>query len=90
MVILSADLEGQRMGFTLEYETSCLRVIEKISDMVDNLKDGFPYAFKLVVSANHKNAFIRMIRTLKVKVKGRRTGQVVRNGCPKAPRPAII
>lgn len=55
------------MGFTLEYEHHAYGD-KKISDMVDNLKDGFPYAFKLVVSASHKNA-IRMIRALKVKVR---------------------
>ena len=37
--------------------------------MVDNLKDGYPHAFRLVVSADHKNA-LRMIRALKIKVKG--------------------
>jgi hypothetical protein len=36
--------------------------------MVDNLKDGYPHALKLVVCSGYKNA-LRMIRALKVKVK---------------------
>ena len=40
-----ADLDGQRMGFTLEYE-HCTYGDKKITDMVDNLKDGYPHAFK--------------------------------------------
>ncbi len=62
-----ADLDGERMGFTLEYEHQPYGD-KKISDMVDCLKDGYPHAFKLVVSASYKNA-LRMIRALKVKVK---------------------
>ena len=62
-----ADLDGERMAFTLEYEHQPYGD-KKISDMVDNLKDGYPHAFKLVVSSGYKNA-LRMIRALKVKVK---------------------
>ena len=62
-----ADLDGQRMGFTIEYEHHPYGD-KKISDMVDYLKDGYPFAYKLVVSADYQNA-LRMIRALKVKVK---------------------
>jgi hypothetical protein len=61
------DLDGERMGFTLEYEHHPYGD-KKITDMVDNLKDAFPHAFRLVVSSGYKNA-LRMIRALKVKVK---------------------
>ena len=62
-----ADLDGERIGFTLEYEHHPYGD-KKICDMVDNLKDGYPHAFKLVVSSGYKYA-LRMIRALKAKVK---------------------
>lgn len=62
-----AGLDGQRTAFTLEYEHLPYGD-KKISDMVDNLKDGFPHAFRLVVSRNYHQS-VRMIKALKVKVK---------------------
>jgi hypothetical protein len=62
-----AGLDGQRIGFTLEYEHHPYGD-KKISDMVDYLNDGFPHAFKLVVSSVPGKAF-RMFRVLKVKLK---------------------
>lgn len=62
-----ADLDGERLGFTIEFEHLPYGD-KKISDMVDNLKDGYPHAMKLVVSSGFKNA-LRMIRALKMKVK---------------------
>lgn len=62
-----AEYEAQRMCFILEYEHRPYSE-KKISDMADYLKDGYPHAFKLVVSEDRKNAD-RMFRALKVKVK---------------------
>ena len=62
-----ADFDGERRGFTLEYEHHPYGD-KKITDMVDYLKDGYPHALKLVVCSGFKNA-LRMIRALKMKVK---------------------
>lgn len=62
-----ADLDGRRMGFTLEYEHRPYGD-RKINDMVFYLRDGYSQAFKLVVSSNPET-MMRMFRALKLKVK---------------------
>ncbi len=62
-----ADFEGERVGFTLEFENGPYND-RMLCRMTDNLKDFFPYATKLVVSANPKNA-VRMIGMLQAKIR---------------------
>jgi hypothetical protein len=62
-----ADLDGQRLGFVLEYENKRYSD-RKITDMAGHLRDRFPYALKLIVCSTPRNA-ARMIRALKTKVK---------------------
>lgn len=62
-----ADYEGQRMGFTLEYEHHPYSD-RKMGDMVGYLKEEFPHAVKLVVSAIPQQA-TRMVKALKGKIR---------------------
>ena len=63
------DLDGKRYGFTLEYE-HVQNPDAKIGRMIEYLKDSFPKALRLVVSANKKNA-VRMMGILRAKVNER-------------------
>lgn len=62
-----ADLDGQREGFTLEYEHHPYDD-RKFNRMAWYLKQYFPNATKLVVSVNRENA-VRMIKALQTKIK---------------------
>ncbi len=62
-----ADLEGQREGFTLEFEHHPYDD-RKFNRMAWYLKQYFPNATKLVVSASRENS-IRMIKALQTKIK---------------------
>lgn len=62
-----ADLEGEREAFTLEFENQAYND-QKVNRMTGYLKDYYPNATKLVISATRKNAE-RMIRALQKKIK---------------------
>jgi hypothetical protein len=63
-----ADLEGQREGFTIEFENHPYND-QKLNRMTTYLKYYYPNATKLVVSASRENS-VRMIKALQTKIKG--------------------
>lgn len=62
-----ADIEGRRVGFALEFENHHYND-EILQRMMENLKDRFPRALRLIVTATPGNA-VRMIRSLQAKIK---------------------
>jgi hypothetical protein len=62
-----ADIENRRIAFALEFENHHYNE-GKIQRMTENLRDLFPHALKLIVTATPRNAVI-MIKALQPRIK---------------------